>query len=92
MLREKNIEIPSGLQVIDIQPNSFPVYIDTLAVEEFPIRCRFTGELPDGYDRKSVFFVPKTAQVTGPSKIIRRIKEIILLKKQTKTMRPININ
>ena len=76
LLRSKNIELPRGLEASDIQPNSFQVYVDTKTSKEIPIRCRFSGRLPEGYDRKSVFFVPKNAQISGPSKIIQRIKQI----------------
>ena len=76
LLRDKNIDVPRGVKIDNIQPDSFQVHIDTILNREIPIRCRFSGQLPEGYDRKSVFFVPKNAQVTGPSKIVRRIKEI----------------
>ena len=76
LLREKNIEVPRGIKIDNIQPDSFQVHVDTILNREIPIRCRFTGQLPEGYDKKSVFFVPKNAQVNGPSKIVRRLKEI----------------
>ena len=76
LLRSKNIESPRGIKIDDIQPDTFQVHVDTILNREVPIRSRFTGRLPEGYDRKSVFFVPKNAQVKGPSKLVRRIKEI----------------
>ena len=76
LLRNKNIDVPRGIKIDNIQPDSFQIHVDKIVNREIPIRCRFTGQLPEGYDRKSVFFVPKNAQVSGPSKIVRRIKEI----------------
>ena len=76
LLRPKNIETPRGIKIDHIQPDTIKVNVDTILNREIPIRSRFTGQLPEGYDRKSVFFVPKNAQVKGPSKIVSRIKEI----------------
>ena len=78
ILREKNVKIPRrNIQILDISPNSLHVYVDKVeTVQGVPIRCRFTGQLPEGYGRKSFLVVPKTVQATGPSKIIREIKEL----------------
>ncbi len=78
LLREKNIEIPRNLNVIEISPNSLIVHVDSVkTVEGVPIRCRFSGQLPEGYGRKSFQIVPKTARISGPSKVIGDIKELV---------------
>jgi YbbR domain-containing protein len=78
-LKDKNVIIPDrSLEVVEIEPRSIPVYVDkVLTSDGIPIRCRFIGELPEGYGRKSFFTVPKTAQITGPSKVVQEIREIV---------------
>ncbi len=76
-LRDKNIELPGHMEVVDIQPNSFHVYIDQVETKDsVPIRCRFDGQLPEDYGRKNLIIVPKIVQITGPSKTIRGIRDI----------------
>ena len=75
-LREKNIKIPSGIKIDEIQPSSFQVLVDIVSDADVPIRCRFSGRLAEGYDRKSFNLIPKTVQISGPSKIVKRIKEV----------------
>ncbi len=76
LLREKNIEVPGRFEIIEIQPDSFSVTVDTVeTIEDVPIRSRFTGNLHQDYGRES-YPSPKMAQITGPSKIVRGIPEV----------------
>ncbi len=78
LLREKNIEIPRNLNIIEITPDSLIVHVDTVkTIEGVPIRCRFTGQLPEGYGRKNFQVLPKTAGISGPSGVVSDIKELV---------------
>ncbi len=78
LIRDKNVEIPGKLKIVDIQPDSFHVYVDKIeTIEDIPIRCRFVGSLPEGYGRKSISVIPNTAQITGPSKVVRGLGEMV---------------
>lgn len=78
LLRDKNVDVPGTIQVVDIQPNELGVYVDKVELlENVPIRCRFTGQLPEGYGRKSFSVTPKAVRATGPSNVVRELTELV---------------
>lgn len=77
-LSPDDVSVRPGIRVKDISPKTVLIPVDRIETKHnVPIRVRFAGELQDGYRlaRKSVF--PSAADIRGPSKIVKDIRELV---------------
>ena len=77
-INKTDFDLPWGIQLIDFKPKRVVIQSDHLQQVEKPVHPRFAGELASGIDlQHDVTITPDTVTLTGPSKILSTINEII---------------
>ncbi len=79
-LRPSDVTLPSGVKVAadGIQPADFQVVIDSVKKNNVPIRLRLSREgLPPDRAIKHVRVIPPTADISGPSRYVKEIEEVV---------------
>ncbi|ADD68071.1 YbbR family protein [Denitrovibrio acetiphilus DSM 12809] len=59
----KNIKMPPGIQVMDIQPAAIEIIVDSLILKQMKVAPTFIGEPASGYKVGSVNVFPESVQV-----------------------------
>jgi len=76
-LSPQNASSPPGTRVTEIIPDRIRVPVDrVISKRNVPIRIRLTGQLREGYKVARQGLFPPTAEVRGPSKIVRSVTEV----------------
>src|SRR5919199_2591618 len=59
-LSDKNLvmDLPEGVHIVEINPRSITLHLETVAEREVPVEARFEGELPEGFRRGAVQVSP----------------------------------
>jgi len=70
-----SIELPQGVKLEEIQPNTIGVEWDTVEEREITVRAEIEGALPDGFEiyGKAVI-TPEKIRVRGPASFIRKLE------------------
>jgi YbbR domain-containing protein len=74
-LRSRNVVLPAGISLVEIEPSTIDVMIDHLKDAERPIAYKFEGELARQFGR-NVRIHPNNANISGPKHLIDQIDEI----------------
>lgn len=70
-----NIRLPIGVRVLQVNPTSMIVKLESQKTKEVPVRLEMKGSLPEGYVLKGVEVTPKTVKLRGPESRIEGITE-----------------
>jgi YbbR domain-containing protein len=81
--------LPDGVRYGDIQPNNVQLRLEPRVDRELPVEVRHSGNLPEGYDLRSVTASPEKVKVRGPASHLDALQkaptEIISLDGRTAT-------
>jgi YbbR domain-containing protein len=72
-----NIHLPIGVRVLQVNPASIVVKLETQRTKEVPVRLEMTGKLPEGYVLKRSEISPKTIKIRGPESRVDGINEAV---------------
>ena len=74
-LTEKNVtmDLPSGVRIVNIEPRSVLLRLETIVEREVDIEARFEGQPPEGFVLGSVQITPARARVRGPESHVRAV-------------------
>ena len=75
-LRPQNINVPEGIEVVDIVPNKVRFTIEKLGERYVPIRPFLAGDPPAGYLVGQAVAYPDQALVEGPLSQISKLSEV----------------
>jgi YbbR domain-containing protein len=70
-----NIRLPIGVRVLQVNPSSMIVKLESQKTKEVPVRLDMKGTLPEGYVLKHAEIKPKTIKIRGPESRIEGITE-----------------
>jgi hypothetical protein len=59
--------LPDGVHYGDIQPNSVLLRLEPRVERELEVEVRHTGDVPEGYELRSIVAVPEKVKVRGPA-------------------------
>jgi YbbR domain-containing protein len=74
-LTSPDINVPYGVEVMQITPATLPIAFENSAVRVVPIRPSVEGRPAQGYEVASVTAVPPTIEVIGPESVLRELDE-----------------
>lgn len=74
-LTEKIIDLPSGIKVVKIEPNTVPLRIEPSIEREVEVEARREGSLPDGSELYYIAVSPPRIRVRGPSSHVNALQK-----------------
>lgn len=69
---------PSGVNLVEITPDSVLVTVDEYMVREMPVEVQQIAKVPDDIAIKSISTVPKVVSVSGAKEQVSRVAHVIL--------------
>jgi YbbR domain-containing protein len=76
VIREDMLDVPLGLKVLSVTPQTIPVKIDRAVSKRVPIRAAFVGQLPQGMKVTKVTLKPSTIEVRGAQSRLQSLDAI----------------
>lgn len=67
-VRSSSLGIPSGLQVLSIEPATVDLVVDQIVETEVPVRANIRGRTAPGYEISETVIEPSTIRVRAPSR------------------------
>ncbi len=64
-ITRKNIQLPPGIRLKNIEPDQVELTLDTMAEKRVPVQADFSGKLPDGLIMARIQVVPETVNIIG---------------------------
>lgn len=74
-LTDKIIDLPSGIKVVKIEPNTIPLRIEPSVEREVEVEARREGSLPEGYELYNVIISPPRVRVRGPASHVNALQK-----------------
>lgn len=71
-----SIEVPFGVDVLDISPKETMVELDQKGMTTVPIKVQMIGELPKNRRLKEFHLSPDTVMLFGPIELLKRINKV----------------
>lgn len=75
-LKEDQLEIPSALQILSIEPRQFELEFERSITSSVPVEVTVTGNLLKGLSLEEVGVFPRTVNVSGPASEISSLKRV----------------
>jgi diadenylate cyclase len=76
IITQKNIHLPPGIHLKQIEPSELEIKLDTLIEKEIPIQPHWVGKLPEGLVMEKASSIPETIKITGVGLAMRDISTI----------------
>ena len=70
------VNTPPGTNVVDLQPSSIKLLIDSVQEKMIPVVATVTGNPADGYQVGSILVRPSAVNVRGPSSILSTLDKV----------------
>ncbi|WP_320042429.1 diadenylate cyclase [uncultured Desulfobacter sp.] len=64
-ITRKNVQLPPGIRLKNIEPDQVELTLDTMAEKQVPVQADFSGKLPDGLIMTRIKVVPETVSIKG---------------------------
>lgn len=74
-LTDKIIDLPSGIKVVKIEPNTVPLRLEPSVEREVEVEARREGDLPDGFELYGVTISPARVRVRGPASHVNALQK-----------------
>jgi YbbR domain-containing protein len=74
-LTSKIIDLPSGIKVVKIEPNTIPLRIEPSLEREVEVEARREGNLPEGFELYNVTVTPPRVRVRGPASHVNALQK-----------------
>ncbi|HEV7376870.1 MAG TPA: CdaR family protein [Pyrinomonadaceae bacterium] len=68
--------LPDGVHYGDIQPNNVLLRLETRVERELEVEVRHAGDVPAGYELKSIVAVPEKVKVRGPASHVNGLQKV----------------
>ncbi|HWW74695.1 MAG TPA: CdaR family protein [Pyrinomonadaceae bacterium] len=91
-LSDRNVlmDLPEGVRIVEINPRSITLHLETVVEREVPVEARFEGQLPEGFRQGAAQVSPASVRVRGPESHVRAVEraytETISLAGQRETL------
>lgn len=72
----EDIEVPQGVQVLDVHPKQLSITLDELVEKELPVKAQFVGKLEKGYQMKDFTINPSVVTVVGAKQKLEKLSAI----------------
>ncbi|WP_298704895.1 YbbR-like domain-containing protein [uncultured Veillonella sp.] len=69
---------PSGVNLVEVSPDSVLVTVDEYTVREMPVEVQQVGKVPDDIAIKSIATVPKVVSISGAKEQVTRVAHVML--------------
>ena len=69
-----NVELPTGVKIVEIQPNKIAVKIEAVEEREVPVRVETEGNPTEGFEIYGTTILPQKARVRAPSSFIKSLE------------------
>ena len=76
-LDTSHIQVPHGIEVVQVTPNRLRLIFDTRATRQVPISPRVVGTLPPGFRIESVVANPSMLTITGPARHVDAVERAV---------------
>lgn len=67
---------PEGVEIIRVNPQTVTVSLDSMVEKNIPVLVNVTGTPAPGFERSDPAVAPAVIKATGPSRLLREIKNI----------------
>jgi len=74
-LTDKIIDLPSGIKVVKIEPNTVPLRLEPTVEREVEVEARREGDLPEGFELYNVSVAPARVRVRGPASHVNALQK-----------------
>jgi YbbR domain-containing protein len=71
-----NVDLPTGVKIVDIQPDRIAVKLERVEEREIPVKVETEGVLPDDFEIYQTLAVPAKVRVRAPESYIRSLDQI----------------
>ncbi len=71
-----NVDLPTGVKVVDIQPDRIAVKLEKVEEREIAVKIETEGMVPDNFEIYQLFAVPGKVRVRAPESYLRTIDQI----------------
>jgi YbbR domain-containing protein len=71
-----DLNVPFGVEIVDIGPKDTTIDLDRLVVIEMPIKVQYIGDAPKDRKIKEVVFSPQSIKISGPIEILKSVSRI----------------
>ena len=69
--------LPDGVRIDDIEPNTVPLRLEPRVERELEVEVRYSGQLPEGYELRSISTVPSKVRVRGPASHVNALQKVL---------------
>ena len=74
-LTDKIIELPSGIKIVKIEPNTVPLRLEPTVEREVEVEARREGNLAEGFELYNVAVAPQRIRVRGPASHVNNLQK-----------------
>jgi YbbR domain-containing protein len=71
------INLPEGVRVDDIDPNTVPLRLEPRIEREIEVEAKLEGKLPEGYELRRVSTSPSKIRVRGPASHVNALQKAL---------------
>jgi YbbR domain-containing protein len=71
------INLPEGVRVDDIDPNTVPLRLEPRIEREIEVEAKLEGKLPEGYELRRVNISPGKIRVRGPASHVNELQKAL---------------
>ncbi|MBT8496237.1 MAG: hypothetical protein KJO07_24545 [Deltaproteobacteria bacterium] len=71
------VRLPAGLELVAINPASFPLRVEVPAVRDVPIEIRLVGRVAKGYEVVGRAVEPDQVEINGPESLVKGTAEVL---------------
>lgn len=69
-------KLPPGVKDLELEPQNVRILVERLVERDLPVKPRFEGELPEGYELIGWNVSPPTIHIAGAESRLRDLKEV----------------
>lgn len=69
-----NVELPTGVKIVEVQPNKIAVKIEAVEEREIPVRAETQGSLTEGFEIYNTVVLPQKVRVRAPLSFIKSLE------------------
>ena len=74
-LTDKIIDLPSGIKVVKVEPNTVPLRLEPSVEREVEVEARREGTLPEGFELYNITIAPPRVRVRGPASHVNALQK-----------------
>jgi YbbR domain-containing protein len=71
------INLPEGVRVDDIDPNTVPLRLEPRIEREIEVEAKLEGKLPEGYELRRINISPSKIRVRGPASHVNALQKAL---------------